>query len=32
LGIGNEIWKLEGINRGWVWAIDIIKVDLEGIG
>jgi len=28
----NGIWKVEGIKRGRVWAIIIIKVDLEGVG
>jgi hypothetical protein len=32
LGIGNEIWKVEGKTRGWVWVIDIIKVDIGRIG
>jgi len=32
MGTGNETWKVEGIKWGWDWGIDIIKVDLEGIG
>jgi len=32
MGIANEIWKVEGIKRGWVWAIGVIKSELEGIG
>jgi len=29
---GNEIRKVEGLNLGLMWSIDITKVELEGIG
>ena len=28
----NEIWHVEEIKRPWVWAMDIIKGDIKGLG
>jgi hypothetical protein len=32
MGIGHEIWQVEGIKCVWVWDMDNIKVDILGIG
>jgi hypothetical protein len=32
MGIGHELWHVEGKKRGWVWFMDNIKVDIKGIG
>jgi len=32
MGIGHEIWQVEGIKRAWVWVTDNIKMDLQKIG
>jgi len=32
VGIGNEIWQMEGKKRACGWAMDNIKLDLHGIG
>jgi len=29
--IGNWIWQVKGIERGWIWVIDNIKMDLQEI-
>jgi hypothetical protein len=30
--IGPQIWRVEDIKRAEIWAIDNIKMDLQGIG
>jgi hypothetical protein len=32
MGIEHEIWHEEGIKRAWVWAMDIIKLDIQRKG
>jgi hypothetical protein len=32
MGIGHEIWQVEGTQRAKVWAVDNIKVDLHVLG
>ena len=32
MGIGYEIWYVEGMKFARVWGMDNIKVDLQGIG
>jgi hypothetical protein len=27
--IGHEVWQGEGNERAWLWAIDIIRVDIQ---
>jgi len=31
MGIGHEIWLVDGMKCARVWAMDNIKVDLKGI-
>jgi hypothetical protein len=32
MGIGYENWHVECINHAWVWEMDNIPLDLQGIG
>jgi hypothetical protein len=32
MGIGHEIWQLEGIKRPCFWVMDNIIVDLQNVG
>jgi hypothetical protein len=32
MGIGYENWHVECIDHAWVWAVDNIQLDLQGIG
>jgi hypothetical protein len=32
MGIGHEIWQVEGMKRARVWAMGNIKVKFQGIG
>jgi len=31
MGTGHEIWQVKGTQRARVWAVDNIKVDLQGL-